>query len=58
VFLVLPVLPLRAGEKIQIGGLEPKILKKLKGERFTLPLLSLVDTKAIGLGAMELSNKS
>ena len=43
----------RAGEKIRIGGLALKTLKKLKGLRFTLPALSTVLAKAIGLGAIE-----
>jgi len=49
-FVVLS-LPRRAGEKIIIGGLELKTLKKLKGLRFTLPSLSIVLAKQIGLGA-------
>ena len=42
----------RAGEKITIGGLEENKLKKLKGDKFTLPALSIVDAKQIGRGAM------
>jgi len=34
-----------------IGGLELNTLKKLKGLRFTLPFLSTVLAKQIGLGA-------
>ena len=41
----------RAGEKIKIGGLALKTLKKLKGLKFTFPLESIVLAKAIGLGA-------
>src|ERR1043165_2265316 len=51
VCLVAPVRPLRAGEKISIGGLEPKQLKNEKGARFTFPSLSIVDAKAMGRGA-------
>jgi hypothetical protein len=40
------------GEKTTIGGLEENKLKKLKGERFIFPALSIVDAKQIGLGAM------
>ena len=58
VFLVAPVLPLRAGEKISVGGLEPNTLKNENGERFTFPLLSMVETNAIGLGATALSKYS
>src|SRR3954452_9739224 len=36
------------GEKITIGGLDENILKKLKGLRFTLPSLSIVEAKQIG----------
>ena len=42
---------LLAGEKIRIGGLELNKLKKLNGERFTFPFLSMVEASAIGLGA-------
>ena len=51
VCLVAPVLPLRAGEKTNIGGLEPKQLKNEKGERFTLPSLFMVEANAMGRGA-------
>src|SRR3954470_3125568 len=51
VFLVCPVRPLRAGEKISTGGLALKTLKKLKGLRFGFPSLSTVLAKAIGRGA-------
>ena len=44
------VLPLRAGEKIIIGGLAENTLKKLKGAKFALPSSSIVLAKAIGLG--------
>ncbi len=40
-----------AGENMAIGGLLPKTLKKLNGLRFTLPFLSMVDAKQMGLGA-------
>jgi hypothetical protein len=43
-----------AGEKINIGGLELKTLKKLKGDKFGLPFESTVLAKAIGLGAIAL----
>jgi hypothetical protein len=43
-------LTLLAGEKIIIGGLALNTLKKLNGERFTFPELSMVLAKAIGLG--------
>ena len=38
------------GENINIGGLKLKILKKLNGLRFTFPLLSILETKAMGRG--------
>jgi hypothetical protein len=41
---------LRAGEKISIGGLELKTLKKLKGDKLGIPFLSTVLAKAIGRG--------
>jgi hypothetical protein len=41
----------RAGEKINVTGLDPKTLKKLKGDKFMLPSLSRVLAKQIGLGA-------
>src|SRR5690606_15899572 len=43
-----------AGEKIKIGGFELNTLKKLKGDKFGFPLLSIVLAKAIGLGATAL----
>jgi hypothetical protein len=43
-----------AGEKIRIGGLELKTLKKLNGERFGLPAALIVLANAIGLGATAL----
>ena len=46
---------LRAGEKINMGGLLPKTLKKLNGDRFTFPDASIVEAKQIGLGAIALS---
>ena len=46
----MPVLPLLDGEKIAIGGLELKTLKKEKGARFGIPSLSIVLAKQIGLG--------
>jgi hypothetical protein len=51
-FVVLPR-TLLAGEKIRIGGLALKTLKKLYGERLGLPSLSMVLAKAIGLGPIE-----
>jgi hypothetical protein len=50
VSFVVFVLPLLAGEKMRTGGLELKTLKKLKGARFSLPLISTVEANAIGLG--------
>jgi len=44
---------LREGEKIKIGGLKLKILKKLNGLRFTFPWALIDVTKAIGRGATE-----
>jgi hypothetical protein len=44
----------RSGEKITIGGLDEKMLKKEKGLRFIFPFLPIVDTNAIGLGAIKL----
>ena len=55
VSLVVFDLPLRAGEKIKIGGLALNTLKKLNGAKFGLPSKSMVDAKAIGLGPMELN---
>jgi hypothetical protein len=43
-----------AGEKINIGGFELNTLKKLNGDKFGFPLLSMVLAKAIGLGATAL----
>jgi hypothetical protein len=43
---------LLAGEKITMGGLEENKLKKLKGDRFTFPSLSIVEAKHTGLGAI------
>ena len=44
------VRPLRAGEKINIGGLALKTLKKLNGAKFAWPFPSIVDANAIGRG--------
>jgi hypothetical protein len=44
---------LRSGEKITMGGFEEKTLKKEKGLRFTFPSRSMVDTKAMGRGAIK-----
>lgn len=41
---------LRAGEKISMGGLALNTLKKLKGDKFTFPLASMVLAKQIGRG--------
>jgi hypothetical protein len=38
------------GEKINTGGLELNILKKLNGDKFGVPSLLKVLAKAIGLG--------
>lgn len=35
-----------------IGGLEPKTLKKLYGDKFGLPSASIVLANAMGLGAI------
>ena len=43
-------LTLLTGEKIKIGGLIEKTLKKEKGLKFLFPFLSTVPTNAIGLG--------
>ena len=43
-------LPLRAGEKINIGGLALNTLKKLKGAKFGTPFSSIVEANAIGRG--------
>jgi hypothetical protein len=50
VCLVLLSLTLRDGENINIGGLELKTLKKLKGDKLGLFLPSMVLAKAMGLG--------
>jgi hypothetical protein len=39
-----------AGEKIKIGGLLLKTLKKLNGDKFGFPSSSIVLANAIGLG--------
>jgi hypothetical protein len=41
---------LLAGEKMRIGGLALKTLKKLNGLKFTSPVELIVLAKAIGLG--------
>ena len=46
---------LLAGEKINMGGLALKTLKKLKGDKFTFPSLSIVLAKAIGRGETALN---
>jgi hypothetical protein len=48
-------LTLREGEKINMGGLAEKQLKKLNGLKLTFPFLSIVLAKAIGLGATVLN---
>jgi hypothetical protein len=55
VSFVVFALPLRAGEKINIGGFALKTLKKLKGAKFGRPSKSIVEAKAIGLGPIELN---
>jgi hypothetical protein len=50
VSFVVFALPERAGEKIKIGGLALKTLKKLKGAKFGFPSISIVEAKAIGRG--------
>jgi hypothetical protein len=50
-FVVL-FLTLLDGEKIAIGGLVLKKLKKLNGLRFTFPFRSIVEAKQIGRGAI------
>ena len=45
-----PVLPLSAGEKPIIGGLEPKALKYENGAKLSFPFESCDDTNAIGRG--------
>lgn len=54
VSLVLPSFTLRFAEKINMGGLELKALKKLNGARLGWPVESMVLAKAIGRGATEL----
>jgi len=49
-FVVFP-LTLLAGEKINVGGFEPKTLKKLKGDKLVFPSSSIELANAIGLGA-------
>lgn len=46
---------LLTGEKIIIGGLALNTLKKLKGDRFTFPSLSMVLANAMGLEATALT---
>jgi hypothetical protein len=50
--MVVLFLTLLDGEKIAIGGLLVKKLKKLKGLRFTFPFKSIVEAKQMGRGAM------
>ena len=45
-----PVLPLLAGEKASIGGLEPNALKYENGAKLSFPSMSAEDTKAMGRG--------
>jgi hypothetical protein len=47
------VRPDLAGEKIRIGGLALKTLKKLKGAKFGFPAASMVEARAIGLGPID-----
>lgn len=42
----------RAGEKMAMGGLLPKILKKLYGDKLEFPFASIVEAKQIGRGAI------
>ncbi len=56
VCLVVLSFPRLAGEKIKIGGLAPKALKKLKGDKFGFPSASTVLAKAIGRGAIAVVN--
>ena len=48
----MPVNALFAGEKIRIGGLELKILKKENGLKFGVPFSSIVLTNATGRGTI------
>jgi len=57
VCLFVPSLPLRAGEKIAMGGLDENTLKKLNGARFGLPSLSMVLAKAMGRGPIAPNKK-
>src|SRR4051794_7844051 len=57
VCLVVLFLSLREGEKITIGGLIENRLKKLNGDKFTLPFASMLLTKAMGRGAMAYCRK-
>ena len=54
--MCLPVLPLLDGEKIAIGGLELKTLKKEKGARLGRPSSSIVLAKQMGLGTTAPAN--
>jgi hypothetical protein len=45
-----------AGEKIAMGGLALKTLKKLNGAKLGLPSASIVLTNAMGRGATALSS--
>jgi hypothetical protein len=57
VSFVSPVRPLLLAENTRTGGLVENALKLLNGAKFTFPSLSTVLTKAIGLGATEVSRK-
>jgi hypothetical protein len=52
VSLRVALLPLLAGEKAIIGGLDPNALKKENGVKFEIPSSDKVETKAIGRGAI------
>ena len=52
VCLFVPWRILVTGEKIIIGGFTENTLKNEKGDKLLLPLLSIVLTKAIGLGVI------
>lgn len=47
----------RDGEKITTGGLVENKLKKENGDKFTLPLASILLTNAMGRGAMAYCKK-
>ena len=52
VCLVVPSRPRRLGAKANMGGLDPKALKKEKGARLRTPALLTVEANAMGRGAM------